>query len=158
MLIMTMFDSQASLTPFHPCPVFSFLLLYPKLFSTPLFSSPSPLLSPLQLFYVILSSPLSPTFLHSTHLLLSFLLLSFSPPLLSSPHIFSPLPSSPPIFSSLLFSSPLIFSTLLSSPPIFSSLLLSSPPIFTPLLSSHHITSHHINTLFISFRLVSSYL
>ena len=77
MLIMTIkidhFDSQASLTPIHSCPVFSFLLLYPKLFSTPLFSSPSPLLSPLQLFYVILSSPLSPTFLPSPHLLLSLL-------------------------------------------------------------------------------------
>ena len=78
MLIMTIkidhFDSQASLTPIHSCPVFSFLLLYPKLFSTPLFSSPSPLLSPLQLFYVILSSPLLLSFLlSSSHLLLSFL-------------------------------------------------------------------------------------
>ena len=78
MLIMTIkidhFDSQASLTPLHSCSVFSFLLLYPKLFSTPLFSSPSPLLSPLQLFYVILSSPLLLSFLlSSSHLLLSFL-------------------------------------------------------------------------------------
>ena len=104
------------------------------LLSSPIFSSSTPLSSPLS------SSLLSAPLLLSSLLLSPLLsLLFFSFPILAShlstPPLFSPLFSSFPLLSSLLFASFLLFSILLSSLP--SHLLLSSPsPLYAIILPS----------------------